>query len=76
MVRDQFLVMVGSAWVMCCLHCILVRVGCSVQGPVLNSNPVSIGSKSYTDLLKSSLDFIQPIPMMAAPLKKGGYVSF
>ncbi|KAK0591093.1 hypothetical protein LWI29_035565 [Acer saccharum] len=55
---------------------ILVSVGGPIQGPILNSNPVSIGSKSYADLLKSPQEFIQPFPMSATPLKKGGYVSF
>ena len=50
--------------------------GNMIHGSVMISSPLPVGGKSYADILKPSHDFIQPFPMIDAPLKRGGYVSF
>ncbi|KAK3189466.1 hypothetical protein Dsin_029027 [Dipteronia sinensis] len=52
-----------------------VTVGDSIKGPVMNSNPLIMGSKSYADLLKAPQASVQSFPMTSSYSKKGGFVS-
>ncbi|KAK3218438.1 hypothetical protein Dsin_012408 [Dipteronia sinensis] len=52
-----------------------VTVRDSIQGLVMNSNPLTLGSKSYADLLRAPQASVQSFPMTSPPSKKGGFVS-
>ncbi|KAK3212740.1 hypothetical protein Dsin_017446 [Dipteronia sinensis] len=52
----------------------LVTVGDSIQSPVMHSNPLTMGSKSYADLLRPPKASVQSFPTTSPPLKKVGFV--